>query len=34
VVTNVPAVLAIKQIVLEAIKVVAMGVAVAWAYSR
>jgi len=33
VVTNIPAFLAIKQIVLEAIKVVAMGVTVAWAYS-
>jgi hypothetical protein len=30
VVTNIPAGLAIKQIVLETIKVVAMGVTVAW----
>jgi len=34
VVTNIPAFLAIKQIVLETIKVVAMGVTVAWAHSR
>lgn len=34
VVTNIPASLAIKQIVLETIKVVAMGVAVAWVHAR
>lgn len=34
VVTNIPAFLAIKQIVFETIKVVAMAVAVAWVYSR
>jgi hypothetical protein len=34
VVTNIPAWLAIKQIVLETVKVVAMGVAVAWVQAR
>lgn len=31
-VTNIPAVLAVEQIVLETVKVVAMGVVVAWVY--
>jgi hypothetical protein len=31
-VTNIPAVLAVEQIVLETVKVVAMGIAVAWIY--
>ena len=34
VVTNIPGFLAVKQIVFESIKVVAMGVAVAWVHSR
>ena len=34
VVTNIPALLAIKQIVLETIKVVAMGVVIAWVHAR
>jgi hypothetical protein len=33
-VTNIPAALAIKQIVFETIIVVAMGIVVAWFYRR
>jgi hypothetical protein len=34
VVTNIPGALAIKQIVLETIKVVAMGIVIAWFYRK
>lgn len=33
-VTNIPAVLAVEQIVLETVKVVAMGIVVAWVYRQ
>lgn len=33
-VTNIPAVLAVEQIVLETVKVIAMGIVVAWVYRQ